>query len=231
MKDAIAAVLLLVSIAALFPGVVTLIDPKSFKLRTRWDALPMLTAWIAGFGCVFFAIPAQNGDRPWILGVTLIVIWAGLFRWSWVKSVGAQARAEEQDRLNPDRSAEQVDARTRDTRRQRIERERAEEKARLRIEHEKAFNAARAAAAREQAKPKRSHHKKRPEPEVDADPTTPRNSSGKLARFVYVDADGVVTDRRVKNWTSDRFYLEGHCQLRREHRTFRLDRIEEWISG
>ncbi|MBX9859005.1 MAG: hypothetical protein K2Y20_05355 [Sphingomonas sp.] len=52
--------------------------------------------------------------------------------------------------------------------------------------------------------------------------------TGKLATFVYSDADGVVTDRRIRNWRSRYAYIEGFCLDRREKRTFRKDRIEDW---
>ena len=52
--------------------------------------------------------------------------------------------------------------------------------------------------------------------------------SGPFAKFTYVDADGVVTDREVTNWEYDGDYVKAFCLLRREHRTFRVDRIEGW---
>lgn len=104
MKDAIAGILLLISLAALIPGVVTLIDPKSFKLRTRCDAVPILTAWIAGFGCVFFVAPTEDVGIAWSLGLTFIVIWGGLFRWSWLKSTKMRAQQGGDGRLNPART-------------------------------------------------------------------------------------------------------------------------------
>ena len=51
---------------------------------------------------------------------------------------------------------------------------------------------------------------------------------GPLACFTYVDADGVVTERLVRNWRSTGRLVRGHCMLRQEFRCFRIDRIERW---
>lgn len=52
--------------------------------------------------------------------------------------------------------------------------------------------------------------------------------TGKLASFTYVDVDGVVTERAVRNWRSTGRLIRGHCLLRDEFRCFRIDRIEGW---
>lgn len=52
--------------------------------------------------------------------------------------------------------------------------------------------------------------------------------TGKSATFTYVDADGVITDRRVGNWRSEGIYVRAYCLDRRASRTFRKDRIEDW---
>lgn len=53
-------------------------------------------------------------------------------------------------------------------------------------------------------------------------------SSGSCARFTYVDRDGVVTDREVRNWRSSGAYINGVCIAGRGYRTFRKDRIDDW---
>jgi hypothetical protein len=102
-------------------------------------------------------------------------------------------------------------------------------KTQQRIKDEQAFNAKRASLARVSTNASVSKELV-PEPAFYADPTVPLHSEGKMAHFVYVDVDGVVTDRKVKDWRTDGKYLQGHCQLRRAHRVFLLDRIEEWRS-
>jgi hypothetical protein len=58
----------------------------------------------------------------------------------------------------------------------------------------------------------------------------PRKKSGKMARFVYVDADGVITDREIVNWRIVGPYISGYCTMRKASRDFRLDRVDEWIE-
>lgn len=58
----------------------------------------------------------------------------------------------------------------------------------------------------------------------------PRKKSGKMARFVYVDADGVVTEREIVNWRIVGPYISGYCTMRKASRDFRLDRVDEWID-
>ncbi|MFC0683565.1 hypothetical protein [Novosphingobium clariflavum] len=53
---------------------------------------------------------------------------------------------------------------------------------------------------------------------------------GKWARFEYVDNDGVVTKREVVNWEVSGRYVRGYCKMRKEERSFRIDRISEWVS-
>lgn len=59
-------------------------------------------------------------------------------------------------------------------------------------------------------------------------PGAPNQRRGRSARFTYADEDGVVTDRQIQNWTIASNYIEGWCIDRKEMRTFRLDRVEEW---
>lgn len=52
--------------------------------------------------------------------------------------------------------------------------------------------------------------------------------SGSSNSFTYVDRFGVVTERTVVDWTCEGQHLEGHCLKAGDHRTFRIDRIENW---
>lgn len=49
--------------------------------------------------------------------------------------------------------------------------------------------------------------------------------------FVYVDFHGVVTEREVTRWTEYDEYIQGYCKAAGAMRTFRKDRIEEWLDG
>jgi hypothetical protein len=61
------------------------------------------------------------------------------------------------------------------------------------------------------------------------DPSIPE--AGTWARFEYVDADGVVTKRSIRQWSKRGAYIEGFCMDRREGRTFRQDRISNFRCG
>lgn len=54
---------------------------------------------------------------------------------------------------------------------------------------------------------------------------------GRLVGLVYVDERGRQTERAVTMWRlynqNGRRYLQAYCHLRKENRTFRVDRIVE----
>jgi hypothetical protein len=54
---------------------------------------------------------------------------------------------------------------------------------------------------------------------------------GKWASFEYVGADGVITKRTVAMWEKRGAYIVGYDRTRKEERTFRQDRISDWVSG
>lgn len=60
------------------------------------------------------------------------------------------------------------------------------------------------------------------------DPRWFEAEEGDSATFEYVDSDGVVTSRDVRNWKSSGAYIRAYCLQRRESRTFRKDRISNW---
>jgi hypothetical protein len=49
--------------------------------------------------------------------------------------------------------------------------------------------------------------------------------------FEYVDADGVVTNRTITMWEKRGAYIVGYDKSRKAERTFRQDRISEWVSA
>lgn len=57
------------------------------------------------------------------------------------------------------------------------------------------------------------------------------SGNGKWARFEYVDNEGAVTKREVVNWEVSGRYVRGFCKMRKEERSFRIDRISEWIGN
>lgn len=54
-------------------------------------------------------------------------------------------------------------------------------------------------------------------------------SSGDVLSFRYRDANGDVSERIIRNWDSDGEYIEGYCQTARAPRTFRVDRVIEYL--
>jgi hypothetical protein len=58
----------------------------------------------------------------------------------------------------------------------------------------------------------------------------PRKRSGSSATFIYVDANGVVTEREIRNWKIVGTYINGYCLLRKGNRDFLLSRVDEWID-
>lgn len=72
------------------------------------------------------------------------------------------------------------------------------------------------------ASPRRRPRRKQPLPIGD---------SGTWAQFEYVDADGVVTDRNLGGWREEGPYVIGYDQDKHAMRTFRKDRISDFVSG
>lgn len=49
--------------------------------------------------------------------------------------------------------------------------------------------------------------------------------------FIYEDSQGSITTREVSNWREEGVYLEGFCHKAGDVRTFRRDRIVEFLEG
>ncbi|WP_408586566.1 hypothetical protein [Novosphingobium sp.] len=54
---------------------------------------------------------------------------------------------------------------------------------------------------------------------------------GKWARFEYTDADGEVSKRTIAMWQKRGAYIVGFDRSRKAERTFRQDRISDWVCG
>lgn len=50
-------------------------------------------------------------------------------------------------------------------------------------------------------------------------------------RFVYEDSQGNTSTREVSNWREDGVYLKGYCHKADDVRTFRRDRVVEFLEG
>lgn len=116
-------------------------------------------------------------------------------------------------------TAEDVDARTRAARRARL--------ASLKAEHARSASIARWVGRVDEDErqwlPRREWIASIDNPAIPA--------GGKWARFEYVDADGVVTQRHIRQWSKRGAYIEGFCMDRRDNRTFRQDRISVFRYG
>ncbi|WP_157099055.1 hypothetical protein [Novosphingobium rosa] len=125
-----------------------------------------------------------------------------------LKSQAAASRAGAAS-LNPDRTPEEVDVRTRAARQKRL-------------------------GAIQGAEPRKLNAHGQDWLSRDAwvtsidDPSI--QNAGTWAKFEYVDADGVITDRHIRQWSKRGAYIEGFCMEKRASRLFRQDRISNWIS-
>ena len=59
----------------------------------------------------------------------------------------------------------------------------------------------------------------------------PISSGESVLMFEYADANGVVTDRSVSDWTEYTHHIRGFCLSACDERTFRKDRILIWVLG
>lgn len=60
--------------------------------------------------------------------------------------------------------------------------------------------------------------------------TSAPSADGRL-RFIYEDANGNTSAREVSDFSDDGVYIEGFCHSRRALRTFRRDRVVEYLEG
>ena len=49
--------------------------------------------------------------------------------------------------------------------------------------------------------------------------------------FMYRDAEGIISERRLETWGENSRYLQGYCRLSNAPRTYRKDRIIEFSQG
>jgi len=168
------------------------------------DLVVAITALVAALVVAVIAWKTEALNRGGNLPATG---WLNRLAWRWYRWI--LKRREAPDSAVPDRSPEEVDA-------IRIEARRA------RLRKEASANALGSDfAVTVSASLTRS---------VDYDPNRPPRDSGQIVNFEYVDAQGEVTDRIVRNWEIDGRYLHGHCMTRRAGRQFRLDRVTHWRS-
>lgn len=58
-----------------------------------------------------------------------------------------------------------------------------------------------------------------------------RDFSGNPLKFKYKDRFGAITQREITNWREYPEHFEGFCSDACDTRTFRKDRVLEWLCG
>lgn len=217
--EALAAIIMLISLLAVIPGLVCVVSPKTVRMGSRWLALPMITAPLAGLSVGVLINPinpeTKQADTEFMAvaamlgGIWLIILLAS-------RAAGRSPAAEPPvslpdhvDRVVPDRSAAEM----------------AQIEKAARLKRRDSF--ASVTAVTPAAPAPRSRAAK---PLREYDPGSPDVDTGSYARISYIDSDGVVTDRELFNWRIDGNKLIGFCQTRKAVRTFRVDRVDDWID-
>lgn len=54
---------------------------------------------------------------------------------------------------------------------------------------------------------------------------------GQNLRFVYVNSQGEVSQRELRQWQESGHYLRGHCMSSNAVKTFRKDRVQQYLDG
>ena len=52
-----------------------------------------------------------------------------------------------------------------------------------------------------------------------------------LLRFMYCDSSGTVSERSLTSWKENSLYIQGRNELDTLPRTFRKDRVQEYLEG
>lgn len=202
-----AAALVLLGFLAVIPGFLILINPAICRVKSRWFALPvcLLVFGFAGLAMMISPDPAAGPTADTrTSGAILVGLWCVVMVAAWYLSRSGSP-------------AEWFRA---------LRASWAEDVARARIRQEERLNRENEVRAVDAAPPRRIRRKAKPR--IDFDPDGPTSSDGKSAAFVYVDAQGEITDREVLNWSIDGAYFKGFCTRALAVRTFRLDRVIEW---
>lgn len=227
MEGVAAAFAVLFTLAGIIWGVVCLVSPKAARLPSRWYSLPLLLSLCLFFGLLMVAFPESNSDTPSGdirgVGFSFVLIWvvlAAVCHMAARNMPKIRAAVKEAQKAS---NTEHIDA----------------------VERERDFNARRAAEAMirrnthrddwddyddEDYEPTpRRKRRKRVAPKVQGDlKNIPAANSGTAIEFTYVDAQGEITDRHLRNWSRDQEYLKGYCMDRKASRTFRIDRVIHW---
>ena len=206
MQDALAVLVLLAGFLSSCAALPILIKPSWLRFRHRIYALPAALGFVGASGLVMIFFPpfatGQGEIDSRAGGLGLLLLWC----------VGAAIAALIARPPRPASETTPLDAPP-------IPNDTDEGAAEAIRRHRQLVNEMRGMAERYPIS-------KRP-----VEPVARIADRGSWARFEYVDRDGVVTQRRISNWRRDGVYITGWCNTRREERTFRLDRMDEWVAG
>lgn len=241
MEEALLFIGALLSLLACIAGVVGLLFPRAVRLHSRLDALSLFLSFIPLMGLVMLLVPdagkpVEDDASVRIGGIVLIGIWILLA--SALNVLGKKFASTRPDDANAsslsrpgivERAAAAYGAAVGEAKAKQ-DAIREEQKRAERIKEEKRFNARIATGYAVSLTPQRPAPARRPKaPTIKFDaPGKPNATEGEWVEFVYVDAEGEVTERRIRNWSQTSEYIKGFCVDRHAPRSFRLDRVESW---
>lgn len=254
--SAFAGLVLILGMLGSVLGLIALAFPRLLRLPSRWFAVPLITMFIgaAGLGIVIDPTdPTGQSSRQSMRegGAALLGFWLvisgvaiAISRSANVTSVSMKLPSFKVAPPPPQKykafdigigagvSSKLKQARdgiaTSWREAKEREAERAADKRRIedlarQLQEQRRANEALLRQAKQPAKTTR-----KPKPAIAYDANRPPMQQGRSVFITYADADGVVTDREVLNWSIEDGYLRGYCTMRNQVRTFLLERVIEW---
>lgn len=218
MLSGISTVLILLGMVSVPLGLVAVAAPGAIRVRSRWYGVAIMFGFLAAFGMAMLISPETSDGKASDVrtaGVACLIFSAFL---TWVCHVLAKrSAASKDDTTTPKRAGllERMAAAYGEA----VAREQSKS------EDRRAAKEATRKLRYVQTRPPKS---RRAHIEIDYDTNAPYADEGEEVEFEYVDANGEVTDRVIRNWTIDGNHLVGYCTLRRASRRFRLDRVTKW---
>lgn len=252
-----AAIVIFIGMLGSVLGLIALVSPKLLRLPSRWFAVPLITLIIGATGLGILIDPTDpNGQSSpqsmreggaLLLGFWLMIsgVAIAISRSANVTGVSLKLPSLKVTPPPPQKykafdlgiSAKGATAKVQQAGegiatawREAKEREaaRAADKRRIedlarQLQEQRRVNEALVRSTTPPAKAAR-----KAKPAIDYDQKRPPVDHGRSVSISYADADGVVTEREVLNWSIEDRHLVGYCSLRKQVRTFRLDRVLEW---
>lgn len=253
--------ILLIGFACLVAGIIGLFKPSIIRAKSRWQAVPWVSAILAAVGVAQLLFPDPATGHPTttrVFGAINILVW--LFIVGFCVQRGARGAPPQRVKLSPEIIAAIRDDMDDDEEVASVQLER--EFARYRageIDINEYRDRVLAACDAVTASIELLHARRGKMDQVDfaeqlelleeeADEcrwrlewieeqrTKPEVDDrfpkrGKWARFEYIGSDGNQSKRTIANWERRGIYIVGYDRSRKEERTFRQDRIAGWLAG